>query len=73
MLYTFEFVGVEGRIAHFDLGAFTDDLEARSFAKTALFDHATALHVDVWNGSKRLFRIDRPSDLTNSYPSAEAR
>ncbi len=60
MLYTFEFVGVNGKVACIDLGAFPDDLEARSFAATALTDHITAVRVDVWNGDKQICCINRP-------------
>ncbi len=59
MLYTFEFVGVNGKVACIDLGAFPDDLEARSFAATALADHTTAVRVDVWNGDKQVCCINR--------------
>jgi hypothetical protein len=61
VLYTFEFVGVNGKVAHFDLGAFPDDLEARSFATTALADHASAVRVDVWIGDRQVCCINRPS------------
>lgn len=61
MLYTFEFVGVNGKVAHVDLGAFPDDLEARSFASTALADHVTAVRVDIWSDDKQVCCINRPT------------
>jgi hypothetical protein len=59
MIYTFEFVGVNGRIGHLDLGVFADDAEAASAAKAALADHVTAVRVDVWNEHGRILGIDR--------------
>jgi hypothetical protein len=63
MIYTFEFVGVNGRVGHLDLGVFSNDGEAECAAKAALSDHVTAIRVDVWSGDQRVFRIDRAIDL----------
>ncbi|MGC1305523.1 MAG: hypothetical protein WA840_24395 [Caulobacteraceae bacterium] len=60
MIYAFEFVGVNGRVGHLDLGVFSDDFEAERAARAALSDHVTAVRIDVWSGDQRVLRIDRP-------------
>ncbi len=59
MAYTFDFIGNDGSIDHFQLGLFADDLEALKQAQAALLASSTAIAVDVWRGDDRVGWLDR--------------
>lgn len=57
MAYAFDFIDQDGRVDHFDLGVFADDAAAERAAEQALADSSTAVCVEVWNGERKVARI----------------
>lgn len=58
MAYTFDFIDRDGRVDHFDFGDFADDALAERAALTALMDSSTATRIEVWNGERKVARVE---------------
>lgn len=58
MAYTFDFIGRDGQIKHFDLGLFASDEEAAAAAAQALETSLNAVQVEVWSGERQVARLN---------------